>query len=70
MSDLFWSTGAHIARPEPCFPKSHGKPRADDGQHPSGIFFINRNGLRWRDTDKDNGPHKTLDNRWKRCCDQ
>jgi transposase len=35
----------------------------------SGIIFINRNGLRWRDADAPiaaYGPHKTLYNRWKR----
>ena len=32
----------------------------------SGIIFVNRNGLRWRDAPKDYGPHKTLYNRWKR----
>ena len=29
MSDLFWLTDAQIARLEPFFPKSHGKPRVD-----------------------------------------
>jgi transposase len=32
----------------------------------SGIVFVNRNGLRWRDAPKDYGPHKMLYNRWKR----
>jgi transposase len=32
----------------------------------SGIVFVNRNGLRWRDAPRDYGPHKTLYNRWKR----
>ncbi|GBR55526.1 hypothetical protein GCM10007872_25970 [Gluconobacter sphaericus NBRC 12467] len=32
----------------------------------SGIIFVNRNGLRWRDTPREYGPHKTLYNRWKR----
>ncbi|MES0864877.1 IS5/IS1182 family transposase, partial [Ruegeria sp. SCPT10] len=27
MSDLFWLTEAQMARLEPFFPKSHGKPR-------------------------------------------
>ena len=38
-----------MARLEPFFPKSHGKPRVDDRRVLSGIIFINRNGLRWRD---------------------
>jgi transposase len=49
MSDLFWLTDAQMARLEPFFPKSHGKPRVDDRRVLSGIIFINRNGLRWRD---------------------
>jgi transposase len=32
----------------------------------SGIIFVNRNGLRWRDAPPVYGPHKTLYNRWKR----
>jgi transposase len=32
----------------------------------SGIVFVNRNCLRWRDAPSDYGPHKTLYNRWKR----
>ncbi len=36
----------------------------------SGIVFVNRNGLRWFDASKDYGPHKTLDNRWKRWSDR
>ena len=32
----------------------------------SGIIFVNRNGLRWRDSPRVYGPHKTLYNRWKR----
>ena len=49
MSDLFWLNDAQMTRLEPCFPKSHGKPRVDDRRVLSGIIFINRNGLRWRD---------------------
>lgn len=49
MSDLFWLSDAQMARLEPYFPKSHGKPRVDDRRVLSGIIFINRNGLRWRD---------------------
>jgi transposase len=46
MSNLFWLTEAQMARLEPFFPKSHGKPRVDDRRFLSGIIFINRNGLR------------------------
>ena len=70
MSDLFWLTDAQMAGLEPFFPKSHGKPRVDDKRVLSGIIFINRNGLLWRDAPKENGPHKTLYNRWKRWSDK
>ena len=70
MSDLFWLSDAQMARLEPYFPKSHGKPRVDDRRVLSGIIFINRNGLRWRDAPKEYGPHKTLYNRWKRWSDK
>ena len=55
MSDLFWLTEAQMARLEPFFPKPHGKPRVDDRRVLSGIIFINRNGLRWRDAPKEYG---------------
>ena len=66
MSDLYWLTDEQMARLEPYFPKSHGKPRVEDRRGLSGMIFVNRNGLRWRDAPKDYGPHKTLYNRWKR----
>lgn len=59
MSDLFWLSDVQMARLAPYFPKSHGKPRVDDRRVLSGIIFINRNGLRWRDAPKEYGPHKT-----------
>jgi len=70
MSSLFWLTGAQMARLEPFFPKSPGKPRVDDRRVPSGIIFFNRNGLRWCDAPKEYGPPKTLYNRWKRWGDK
>jgi len=46
MSDLYWLTDEQMARLEPYFPKSHGKPRVDDRRVLRGIVFVNRNGLR------------------------
>ena len=66
MSNLYWLTEEQMARLQPYFPKSHGRPRVDDRRVLSGIFFVNRNGLRWCDAPKDYGPHKTLYSRWKR----
>jgi transposase len=70
MSDLFWLTDEQMARLQPFFPKSHGRPRVDDRRVLSGIIFINRNGLRWRDAPREYGPAKTLYNRWKRWSDK
>jgi putative transposase len=66
MSDLFWLTQTQLARLKPHFPLSHGKPRVDDLRVISGIIFVIKNGLRWRDAPKDYGPHKTLYNRFIR----
>ena len=64
-SDLFWLSDAQVARLEPYFPESHGKPRVDGRRVLSGIIFINRNGVRWRNAPAEYGSHKTLHNRWK-----
>jgi len=61
-----FSSSAARAGLKPSFPKSHGRPRVDDRRVLSGIIFVNRNGLRWRDAPKQYGPAKTLYNRWKR----
>ena len=69
MSDLYWLTDEQMARLRPHFPKSHGNPKVDDRRVLSGIIFVNRSGLRWRDAPRRAAslcPHKTLYNRWKR----
>jgi transposase len=60
MSYLFWLTEAQMARLEPFFPKSHGRPRVDDRRVLSGIIFIQRNGLMWKHAPPDYGPPKTV----------
>lgn len=70
MSDLFWLNDAQMALLKPFFQDSHRKPCVDNRRVLSGIIFINRNGLRWRDAPKEYGPHKTLYNRWKRWSDK
>jgi putative transposase len=66
VSDLIWLSEAQMRRIEPYFPRSHGVPRVDDRRILSGIIFVIRNGLRWRDAPKDYGPHKTIYNRFVR----
>ena len=60
MNDLIWLTDAQMARIAPFLPRSHGKPRVDDRRVLSGIIFIIRNDLRWRDAPTAYGPQKTL----------
>ncbi|QHD67509.1 IS5 family transposase [Sphingobium yanoikuyae] len=66
MSDLLWLSEAQMRRIEPYFPLSHGMPRVDDRRIISGIIFVIRNGLRWRDAPADYGPPKTIYNRFIR----
>jgi putative transposase len=66
MGDLFWLSRAQLKRIEPYFPLSHGVPRVDDHRVISGIIFVLKNGLRWRDAPAEYGPHKTLYNRFVR----
>jgi len=66
MTDLLWLSDDQLARIKPYFPLSHGVPRVDDHRFVSGIVFLIKNGLRWRDAPKEYGPHKTLYNRFIR----
>jgi putative transposase len=66
MSDLFLLSETQLRRIEPYFPLSHGIPRVDDRRVLSGIIFVIRNGLRWRDAPGAYGPPKTLYNRFIR----
>ena len=69
MSNLYWLSEDQMGWLRPYFSMSRGRARVDDRGVLSGIIFINRNGLRWRDAPKEYGPHKTLYNRWKRWSD-
>ncbi|KEY04228.1 transposase [Brucella suis bv. 4 str. 40] len=66
MSDLLLLSEAQMRRIKPYFPLSHGVPRVDDRLILSGIIFVLRNGLRWRDAPREYGPHKTIYNRFIR----
>lgn len=66
MADLWLLSEAQMRRIEPYFPLSHGIPRVDDRRIVSGIIFVIRNGLRWRDAPTGYGPHKTIYNRFIR----
>ena len=64
MDDLFLLSEAQMRRIEPFSHLSHGVPRVGDWRVISGIVFVIRNGLRWRDVPRDYGPHKTIYNRF------
>lgn len=63
---LFLLSERQMARISPYFPLSHGVPRVDDRRVVSGIVYVIRNGLQWKDALRDYGPHKTLYNRFIR----
>ena len=66
MAEFRWLSEAQMRRISPYFPLSHGIPRVDDRRVISGIIFVIRNGLRWRDAPAEYGPHKTIYNRFIR----
>ncbi|PTM40491.1 transposase [Bosea sp. 124] len=66
MNDLFLLSERQMTRISPHFPLSHGVPRVDDRRVVSGIVYIIRSGLQWKDAPKGYGPHKTLYNRFIR----
>ena len=66
MSDLFLLSERQMARISPYFPLSHGVPRVDDRRVVSGIVYVIKHGLQWKDAPQGYGPHKTLYNRFMR----
>jgi transposase len=66
MIRLFLLSERQMARICPYFPLSHGVPRVDDRRVVSGIVYVIKNGLQWKDAPRDYGPHKTLYNRFIR----
>jgi transposase len=50
---------AQLAKMKPYFPVPHGVRRVDDRRVLSGITYVIRNGLQWKDAPKAYGPHKT-----------
>ena len=48
----FLLSRAQMRRIEPFFPLSHGVPRVDDRRIVSGIIYVIKHGLMWRDAPK------------------
>ncbi len=66
MGDLFLLSAAQMARIFPYFPLAHGVPRVDDRRVVSGIVYVIKHGLQWKDAPREYGPPKTLYNRFIR----
>ena len=66
MNTLFYLSRAQLDRIKPYFPLSHGIPRVDDLRILSGIIYVIKHGLQWKDAPREYGPHKTLYNRFIR----
>ena len=66
MIRLFLLSEWQMARISPYFPLPHGVPRVDDQRGVSGIVYVIKNGLQWKDAPASYGPHKTLYNRFIR----
>jgi transposase len=60
MSDLFLLSERQIVRISPYFPLTYGVPRVDDWRAVSGIVYVIRNGLQWKDAPKEYGAQDAL----------
>lgn len=63
---LFYLSESQMERISPFFPRSHGIPRTDDRHVVSGILYVIKHGLQWKDAPAEYGPYKTLYNRFVR----
>ena len=62
--DVFLLSERQMDLIRPYFPLAHGVARVDDRRVLSGIIYVIRNGLQWKDAPKAYGPHRTLYNRF------
>lgn len=66
MKGLYYLSQEQLNKIKPCFPLSHGVARVDDLRVVSGIIYVIKHGLQWKDAPKGYGPYKTLYNRFIR----
>ncbi|WP_431639509.1 hypothetical protein WCP94_003400 [Bilophila wadsworthia] len=64
MRTLFYLSESQLERIKTFFPRSHGAPRVDDRRVVSGIIYVIKHGLQWKDAPDEYAPHKTLYNRF------
>jgi transposase len=66
MSGHVWLADAKMERLRWFLPKPRCKPRVDDRRVLSGIVYVKKNGLQWKDAPSVYGPPRTLYNRFVR----
>ncbi len=69
MPDVLLLSAPQMRRLAPLFARWRGRRRVDDRRVISGIVYVIRHGLRWKDAPHGYGPYKTLYNRligWRR----
>ena len=65
MRTLFYLSESQLER-KLFFPRSHGAPRVDDRRVASGIIYVIKHRLQWKDAPDEYGPHNPLYNRFVR----
>lgn len=55
MSTLFYLSRDQLDRIKSYFPLSHGAPRVDDQRVVSGIIYVIKHGLQWKDAPREYG---------------
>ena len=58
MRTLFYLSESQLERIKPFFPRSHGVPRVDDRRVVSGIIYVIKHGLQWKDAPDKYAPTK------------
>ena len=66
MPDVLLLSAPQMRRLAPLFRRSRGLRRVDDRRVISGIVYVIRHGLQWKDAPHGYGPYKTLYNRFIR----
>lgn len=55
MADLFLLSSSQMSKIEPFFPKPHGVARIDNHRVVSGIIYVLKHGLQWKDAPRPMG---------------
>ncbi|MDR3320131.1 MAG: transposase [Desulfovibrio sp.] len=64
MSSLFYLSVEQPERIRPRFPLSHDISRVDDMKVTSGIIYVIKHGLQWKEAPHEYGPYKILHTRF------